>query len=196
MVFQKIDIANYILARLEEPVSPMKLQKLLYYCYAWQLVAGEHLFDARFKAWKFGPVDIDIYHEFKSFGAHSIPKPPVVGIPNLPLINLVVDSYGIFSAAELSKTTHAEDPWKKYLHTNNYISDEVMIQFYSKQPFRNNFPIGSQDGFYPPKMASHYMFTFDMEDEDIPQFDSIEEYVMELQGSNDDLTQFVSEQTS
>jgi len=45
-------------------------------------------------------------------------------------------------------------------------------------------------------MASHYMFTFDMEDEDIPQFDSIEEYVMELQGSNDDLTQFVSEQTS
>ena len=193
MLHTNFDIAEYILHRSQQAVTPMKLQKLLYYCYAWQLVEGNRLFEAKFKAWKFGPVDIEIYHKYKSYGANPIPKPTNLTMPDLPLIDFVVDSYGVHSAAELSNTTHAEGPWKQYVNTNRYISDESLIQFYSQHPFRKNFPIGSQNVFYPPIMASHYMFTFDMEDGNVPQFESLAEYLSELQASNDDLTSFISE---
>ena len=54
-------IADWILSQLNsnsgDTISPLKLQKLLYYCQAWHYtIFNEVLFDERIEAWTHGPV--------------------------------------------------------------------------------------------------------------------------------------------
>jgi uncharacterized phage-associated protein len=69
-------ITNYILDLADRdgvPVSPMKLQKLLYYSHGWYLaIANEALLDEHVEAWKWGPVIPSVYHEFKECGNDPI----------------------------------------------------------------------------------------------------------------------------
>lgn len=88
MIFDKHKLARYIITKHKEKqgcdISPLKLQKTLYMIYAmWSGNAAvinediddgnieltdklpEELFKANFEAWKYGPVDIDVYREFK-----------------------------------------------------------------------------------------------------------------------------------
>jgi len=51
-----IDLARYITERLG-PLTAMKLQKLMYYAQAWNLVWDEEpIFNEDFQAWANGPV--------------------------------------------------------------------------------------------------------------------------------------------
>lgn len=179
----KFQLAKYIASKYHGTVSPMKLQKLMYYCYAWQLVANVKLFDAHFEAWPHGPVDPDIYKEYKSFGRDPI---TVSDVPQLneSLIDFILDSYSVYSAIELSKTTHLEQPWKNYNGNGELIPDEVLIAFYSKQVFAKNFPLKKGKKYYPPKTSTHYAFTFDMEKEYVPEFKSIKEYLSNFAAEN------------
>ncbi|MFA5667768.1 MAG: type II toxin-antitoxin system antitoxin SocA domain-containing protein [Balneolaceae bacterium] len=172
----KFQLAKYIVSKYHGTVSPMKLQKLMYYSYAWQLVADMKLFDAHFEAWSHGPVDPDIYKEYKGFGRNPI---VISDAPHLnePLIDFILDSYAVYSAIELSKTTHLEQPWKHYQENGELIPDEVLISFYSKQAFAKNFPLKKGKKYFPPKTSSHYAFTFDMEKEYVPEFKNITEYL-------------------
>ena len=66
-------VANYFLELAEKhagtSLSPMKLQKLVYYAHGWWLaLTGEPLIDEQVMAWKFGPVIPSLYREFRSFG--------------------------------------------------------------------------------------------------------------------------------
>lgn len=71
-------IANNLLWKakkdgLHGSMTPMKLIKLVYFCYAWYLtIYGKKLFSERIEAWKHGPVVPSIYHEFKRFGNSPI----------------------------------------------------------------------------------------------------------------------------
>jgi uncharacterized phage-associated protein len=69
-------LANYLLDLAEAegiPVSPMKLQKLVYYCQGWHLaIVGKPLIDEQVEAWKFGPVVETLFHEFKRYGKEPI----------------------------------------------------------------------------------------------------------------------------
>lgn len=88
MIFDKHKLARYIITKHKEKqgcdISPLKLQKTLYMIYAmWSGNAAvinediddgnielseklpEELFKANFEAWKYGPVDIDVYENFK-----------------------------------------------------------------------------------------------------------------------------------
>jgi len=172
----KFQLANYIVSKYPEEVTPMKLQKLMYYCYVWQLVANDKKFEASFEAWPYGPVEPQVYEDYKEFGRNPIKAASSVSI-NEPLIDFILDSYSVFSAVELSKTTHMEEPWKKFKNTNQVIPDEVLVDYYGKQVFAKNFPMGTSPKFYPPKTSSHYSFTFDMKEEYVPEFNNIEEYL-------------------
>ena len=181
----KFELAQYIINKYPGQISPMKLQKLVYYCYVWQLVAGQKQFTAEFKAWDYGPVDKELYDAYKSYGKQTIPADPNADLSNVdPLFDFIIDSYAVYSAIELSKTTHIEKPWKQYKDSTEPIPDETLKEFYSKQPFKLNFPLDkdnqtqSKDGYYyPPKTSAHYTFTFDMEEDYVPVFDSLEEYL-------------------
>lgn len=133
-------VANYFLDLADRdgvPVSPMKLQKLLYYAHGWHLaITDKPLLDEQVEAWQFGPVVASIYHEFKEFGPnpikgtryHSIlPKGQGFGFkistPKIDecegdvafvkdLIEKVWNVYKGYSAVQLSKMTHQPgSPW-------------------------------------------------------------------------------------
>src|SRR5882762_6202388 len=69
-----LDVAKYLilLARSEEEpefLSPMQLQKLLYYTQGWSLaLLKEPMFDERIEAWAYGPVVKEVFQAFRNFG--------------------------------------------------------------------------------------------------------------------------------
>jgi uncharacterized phage-associated protein len=131
MTHSALAIANAFLdlARADEKgISPMKLQKLVYYAHGWCLgIFGTPLIDETIEAWKYGPVIQPIYHEFKSYGGSEITcvgtvfdldafdfvEPRPEGDEDaLALVKTIWNEYGEFSAIKLSSMTHTPmGPW-------------------------------------------------------------------------------------
>ncbi len=130
-------VANTILRRARDrgiqDITPMKLQKLIYYAHAWCLaVYNQPLVNEGVEAWNYGPVIPAVYYEFKHFGGEPIVNsfameigihegqlqtitPYISGEESktLDLIEKVLDSYGALSPVQLSNMTHREgEPWK------------------------------------------------------------------------------------
>ncbi len=66
-----IRIASYLLKRYQaqfsEPMDEIKLQKLLYFTQREAIIrTGDIMFQAEFRAWKYGPVIIDVHDRFKA----------------------------------------------------------------------------------------------------------------------------------
>jgi uncharacterized phage-associated protein len=117
------DVANYFLASVDETIgdnlSNLKLQKLLYYAQGLYLAVrdGAPLFPEEIKAWQYGPVVEEIYHEYKEYGANAIPAPESFDASKISLdvreiLDEVATVYGQFSASRLMNMTHEEPPWK------------------------------------------------------------------------------------
>jgi uncharacterized phage-associated protein len=138
MAYDAKAVANYILdlATVDgEAVSPMKLQKLIYYAHGWHLaLTGEPLITDEIEAWGYGPVVPSIYRDFKSFGNEPITSPAqdfswrkgkvVVSTPEIPtgeahetsrqILRRVWSVYKDWTALQLSKMTHAPNaPWSQ-----------------------------------------------------------------------------------
>ncbi len=134
-------IANEFLelaARDGKKLTPMQLQKLVYFAHGWYLaITGEPLINEHVEAWQWGPVIPSLYNEFKRFGNQPITDlsrvvkvsggkvgyvPLRLEDPDNPqkaefarqLINRVWQIYGKFTASQLSEMTHAPDsPWSQ-----------------------------------------------------------------------------------
>lgn len=177
-------IAAYVLSKYKGAVTPMKLQKLLYYVKVWSLVAGHKIIsdsDA-FYAWKYGPVNPETYRKYKAFKN----QPITVELNNVSLdsdeqeiIDFILESYSCYNAITLSKATHSDDPWINNKETSGKISDDEILNYYKKESFAKNFPLNESKGYYPPNTIAHYAYVFDMDKNDKATeivFDSIEEY--------------------
>lgn len=121
-MYQLAHVANTILFRAKNEdmaISPMKLQKLVYFLYAEYLYSEkDSLFAERFEAWKYGPVLDDIYQAFKEYGANRIKKymPDANGLFQIidtdsdigfkACFEKVWYSYASKTGIELSKMTH------------------------------------------------------------------------------------------
>jgi uncharacterized phage-associated protein len=126
MAYSTIAVANTILELAEKKnikISPMKMQKLIYYAQAWYyLLNNEPLIDEHFSRWQYGPVIPSLYHELKYYGANDITSKIVNfefgyndGIVVEPIIkddligrylDKILEVYGPYSAQELSNMTH------------------------------------------------------------------------------------------
>ena len=113
------DIAGYIVRSFQasgDPVSNLKLQKLLYYVQGWHLAAtGTPLFPERIEAWQHGPVVRDIYQIFREC---SLAIPPSEGRDSESMsekekefVRSVWDRYKNYSATALRNMTHEQSPW-------------------------------------------------------------------------------------
>jgi uncharacterized phage-associated protein len=139
MTYSTKAIANYFIdlaKKSDDPtrkkLTPMKLQKLVYFAHGWNL--GLHhkpLIDEEVQAWRFGPVVNSIYHEFKRFGNDSIngyatdfdvnaplddqPAPKISpSDPIVPLLDRIWEVYGKYTGVQLSNATHQPGtPWEK-----------------------------------------------------------------------------------
>lgn len=128
-------LANLILDWADDcriSVSPMKLQKLVYYCHAdFLVIVGKPLIDQDFEAWEFGPVVPSLFHEFKEFSLKPITsrasrfnpetcEREIADVPDLGRYESVVrssfDVYARYAATTLSDMSHSEQgPWAETL---------------------------------------------------------------------------------
>jgi uncharacterized phage-associated protein len=115
-------------------LTPMQLQKLVYFAYGWYLaITGKRLLDERVEAWRWGPVVPSLYSEFKPYGSGPITEPAAdfffddagkmsfktQRIGNSPdditakqIIAKVWQIYGKYTASQLSAMTHEPNsPW-------------------------------------------------------------------------------------
>lgn len=119
--FYKVeDVANWFLSK--DSMSPKKLQKLLYYAYAWTLTLeneeihslNNKLFNEEFQAWVHGPVIPKIYRKYSSYGYNEIvlsADEPIFQEDINSILNQVWDVYGHYTGDELESITHQESPW-------------------------------------------------------------------------------------
>ena len=131
MAFSPKHVANCFLQRdFEDGVptlSPLKLQKLVYFLHGWYLaVTGKPAITLPFQAWRYGPVEESLYHQFKQFGNRPISTyaydyagadPTACVVPEhetefYDVLNAVIEKYGHFNALQLSALTHQKGtPW-------------------------------------------------------------------------------------
>ncbi|WP_395689791.1 Panacea domain-containing protein [Caenimonas koreensis] len=154
MSYSAYAVANAFIRRAKEGkifnLSPMKLQKLLFFAQAWHIKhteGHEPLLDDTFARWAHGPVVPSLYHEFKAFGFRDInreattlaigPEMDVsVNIPIIPetdhsawgLVDAIIHKYGRLSATALSAMTHQEgSAWAKKSSDGSPITIEDIL---------------------------------------------------------------------
>lgn len=143
------DIIPYLLRKSidlgHKGLTPLKLQKILYYCQAWNLAfKGKPLFSENFEAWVHGPAIPEVYKLYKAFGFEVISnedddyhlKPEK---DEREIIDLVLSFYGNKNGKYLELLTHSEPPWiiaRNSLPPNQLskkkISWENMMKYYSQ----------------------------------------------------------------
>jgi uncharacterized phage-associated protein len=117
-----LDVADYLLLLAgrepePEPVTNLRLQKLLYYVQGWSFgYLGRGLFDEPLKAWPHGPVVARAYEAFKHAKAAPLTssrkaKDLHLSHAERDLIEGVWSAYKQYSASALREMTHRERPW-------------------------------------------------------------------------------------
>lgn len=138
------DIANYFLFKSAkegengEPMSNMKLQKLVYYAQGLHLVLfNSPLFPEKIKAWEHGPVVPQLYHKYKKCGAGGIPCDGSFKISKIKkstrnFLDEVYTVFGQFSAIGLRDLTHSDTCWKEARPSNGEITEAAMTSCLKK----------------------------------------------------------------
>lgn len=115
---KEYDIANYLLSKCREagePITNLKLQKLLYYAQAWHLVLfNKELFCEDFQAWVHGPVLLSQYHRFKDNQwrpiMDEVDKPSLTKAEE-KFLDKIIEVFGCETPIALEQMTHNELPW-------------------------------------------------------------------------------------
>lgn len=141
-------VANSILERSIKdnvPVTPMKLQKLLYLTsVVYQHRTGQELLGEQFQAWKWGPVSRSIYDEFRSYGASPIQSYAIDSLGNslvvaagakdsssahiLRAIDDTWNAFKYYTPADLVRITHgAGGAWESAWQDDKQYIDNKLI---------------------------------------------------------------------
>lgn len=98
--------------------TPMHILKIVYVCHGWMLAVHDApLITEPVEAWTYGPVVPTIYHEYKKYGAQSIPDAgmdhvDVFGDRERELVAVIEEAYRPYTAVQLSALTHKPGtPW-------------------------------------------------------------------------------------
>jgi uncharacterized phage-associated protein len=128
-------------------ITPLALQKLLYYVQGFSLVFQENaIFNEDCEAWVHGPVFRQVYFEYRDCGYHSILRDiDMAAVENTlserekELVDSIIGSFGCYSGSVLEAMTHSEHPW---IETRNgldwdekcdrVIEKELMKRFFSQ----------------------------------------------------------------
>ena len=140
-------VARYFLRRVDreagDTISPLKLQKLVYYAQAWSLVfQNQPIFPEPIEAWVHGPVVYKVWSAYKNYKYSAIPEPEETLADftdaQIEVLDEVWSAYGELSAKHLEQLTHSELPWlnaRKGLNagekSNQTISHEDMKSYYA-----------------------------------------------------------------
>ena len=135
-----LNVAQYFLSL--GSMKHKKLQKLCYYAQSWYLVlTGKRLMDTVFEAWVHGPVSPELYVYYRDWGGLTIPQMPYtskkIDEKTKNFLQLIYSMYKEYSADDLEKLTHQEQPWKEAREgypadsiCRVRIKEETMKQYY------------------------------------------------------------------
>ena len=151
---------SYMFEKISE-ITPLALQKLLYYIQGLYMIKyNKPLFDEDCQAWIHGPVYKEVYDMFKSFQYNPIDDKRFILLRDRfkeldndekEVIDLVVDTFGMYSGKVLEEITHKEKPWINarrgyYVYENsNEIINKSDIKDYFESVL-NEFDINTHDG--------------------------------------------------
>ena len=141
-----IKLANYH----GESITHLKLQKLVYYAQAWHIALNDRtpLFEENreFQAWQHGPVNYDLYQDYKKYSWNQINHEPNDTLIDKNLsqtekefIEEVSSVYMQHGAYKLELMTHQEEPWisargglANDANSSNALDEEIMYDFYRR----------------------------------------------------------------
>ncbi|MFT8607990.1 MAG: type II toxin-antitoxin system antitoxin SocA domain-containing protein [Liquorilactobacillus nagelii] len=145
------EVANWFLTRQKahekeddgiDPMTQMKLHKLLYYAQGVCLaVTGSRLFKEDLLAWEHGPVVRQIFDKYRGQRTidDDLSKEQLDDFEKIAtndkqannILEAVYERYSDYSASQLRNMTHSELPWKETEH-NGVISQELMESFFKE----------------------------------------------------------------
>lgn len=146
------NIADWFIQKIPN-MTNKKLQKLVYYAYAWHLVIyndsvdmiHSRLFENNFEAWVHGAVTPQLYDKYKKYGSGIIPVDETIALPKFSvdeedILNQVTDTYGKYNGNELESINHQETPWinarkglPRFEPSHNHICDNDIYLYYSER---------------------------------------------------------------
>lgn len=139
-------VIAYVFERLEE-VTPLMLQKLLYFIQGiYSALHGRPIFPEDCRAWIHGPVYPEVYDLFRDFRYNPIEDARFALLEGTEdsltdeekrVIDLVVNTFGMYGGKVLEKITHNEEPWtearKGYgdsIPSSEFLPKERIMKYY------------------------------------------------------------------
>lgn len=139
------DIAKWFIN--ETSSDPLKLQKLLYFAQGMSFCINDcELFSEDLEAWVHGPVNRDVYFEYKEYGYNPIDikyEVPKFRSETYKVLEYVRDNYAKYDSKYLEELTHSQEPWI-YARTgldpdernNKVIPKEIISDYFTSVMFQ------------------------------------------------------------
>lgn len=151
---------SYIFEKAQE-ITPLALQKMLYYIQGIYMVNYKKpLYEEDCMAWVHGPVYESVYEMFKTFKYNPIDdnrfvmfkkRFEILTEEEKEVIDLIIDTFGMYSGKTLESITHNEEPWKKAregympLEPSNVVIEKDSIMKYFES-VSEKYDVKSADG--------------------------------------------------
>ncbi len=153
-------VIAYVFKKLEE-VTPLMLQKQLYFIQGiYSALYGRPIFGEDCRAWIHGPVYPEVYELFRDFKYNPIDDARFALLEGTEgaltedekrVVELVVNTFGIYGGKVLEKITHNEEPWlearKGYddsIPSSALLPKERIMQYYIA--VNRKYGIDTEDG--------------------------------------------------
>ena len=153
-------VIAYIFEKLEE-VTPLMLQKLLYFTQGvYSALYGKPIFEEDCRAWVHGPVYAEVYELFRDFKYNPIDDARFALLEGTAdalteeeknVIDLVVNTFGMYGGKVLERITHNEDPWKEArkgygdsIPSSELLPKDRIMRYYVA--INQKYGIGTEDG--------------------------------------------------
>lgn len=153
-------VIAYLFEKLEE-VTPLMLQKLLYFIQGiYSALYGKPIFTEDCRAWIHGPVYPEVYDLFRDFKYNPIDDARFAILEGTEdaltddekkVIDLVVNTFGMYGGKVLRKITHNEEPWlearKGYgdnIPSSKLLPKERIMRYYIA--VNRKYGINTEDG--------------------------------------------------
>lgn len=113
----KIDtVINYLLIKCED-ITPMALQKSLYYVQGFYYAfMGKFIFEEDCEAWVHGPVFRDVYFKYSAYKFDPIDNCEstdeiLLSVAEKAIVDSIIKNFSCYSGKTLEAFTHIETPW-------------------------------------------------------------------------------------
>ncbi|WP_288887733.1 type II toxin-antitoxin system antitoxin SocA domain-containing protein [uncultured Eubacterium sp.] len=153
-------VISYVFNKMEE-ITPLALQKILYYVQGINLAINEkEMVVEECRAWEHGPVFREVYNMFRNFKYNPIEDVRFAIFENTEneldkkekkVIDLVINTFGVYTGKTLERITHEEDPWNDArlgyedgIPSNVLISKESMKKYFKK--INKKYNIETEEG--------------------------------------------------